>query len=1052
MKKRDSEKKKNTTWIISEKNTELEVSSETEIPKTENLRDLRVAAILGRELSDGLGPECCLTALSCVGWKKELEESLAELLLIESVKEDNAQWEEEIRRCGAILSELTDFCHEKQIPVVFWDTEKPDCFGNYLFVANKADLVFTVDAEKILKYRMHLCHDKVFHLHFAAQPAVSNLIGRYPRSSKIGVSESLFQQYKEHWNVLPCSQQNGILDCICDEVADFKRNAYVAVMNPVTQNQTYFAPEVFHAIASNTMVVSNYCRGVKNYFGDLVLCTDDTKTFLSDFYRNDANKYQIEKLRLLALRKVLSEHLYEDRLAAIAEKLFPEIRKTEQPSVCVLAWVTSQEEANRVREMCGKQSYRKKQLLLISDASISDCEPGRVIPKIQFDREKAGIVCQSDYLACFSAEDWYGSNYILDLILATRLGDFDAIGKAEYLLSFPREPIRCGKGKEYQREEAIALRRMILKTQLVAESLGATLHKNKLWNANTLSVDALNYCENWKRCCCEAAEDLILPDQGVPVEIREKTYQNLRKIPAVVKTQKYGVDVIASLDVRKESEVSVEKAENVVLVKSSRTDEIRRYVYLPNQFEVKEYAEKGSLEIVFRGRSEKNINCYCIFFSDAGERLDTKSVRLGVKTRLTLPQRASLMKVSYQVFGMMSFELENIEFGEKIAEIRSGGCLMTRSNVLVLTDHYPAPQDLYRNMFVHKRVTAYKEKGLLVDVMRMNPFAVDCVREFEGINVIEGHADTLDAILKNGSIDTVCVHFLNQDMWNVLKQYLRSVRLIVWSHGADIQPWWRRTFNYQTEEELEKAKRASESRMALWHEVFAASETTDIQFVFVSRFAANQVMEDYQTVLPEGKYHVIHNCIDTEQFAYVPKKPEDRKKLLSIRPYASRKYANDLMVNAILELSKDPWFPELEIALYGNGPLFDELLAPLQKFSNIHIEKKYFTQSEIAELHKQYGVFLTATREDTHGVSRDEAMSSGLVVVTNAVTAIPEFTDDSCAMLSPADDYLDMADKLRQLYRDPELYLKISENAAKRVRSQTSREYTIDKEIQLIWS
>lgn len=88
---------------------------------------------------------------------------------------------------------------------------------------------------------------------------------------------------------------------------------------------------------------------------------------------------------------------------------------------------------------------------------------------------------------------------------------------------------------------------------------------------------------------------------------------------------------------------------------------------------------------------------------------------------------------------------------------------------------------------------------------------------------------------------------------------------------------------------------------------------------------------------------------------------------------------------------------------------------------------------------------------DAQGVSRDEAMSSGLVPVTNAVTAIPEFVDDSCGILAPAEDYKFMAEGIKRLYYNPKLFESMSENAAKRVRSQSSKELTIGKEICLIY-
>ena len=45
---------------------------------------------------------------------------------------------------------------------------------------------------------------------------------------------------------------------------------------------------------------------------------------------------------------------------------------------------------------------------------------------------------------------------------------------------------------------------------------------------------------------------------------------------------------------------------------------------------------------------------------------------------------------------------------------------------------------------------------------------------------------------------------------------------------------------------------------------------------------------------------------------------------------------------------------------------------------------------------------------------------------------------------------MELADAIERLYSDPALFQQLSENAAKRVRSQTSKEFTIDKEIALI--
>ena len=79
-------------------------------------------------------------------------------------------------------------------------------------------------------------------------------------------------------------------------------------------------------------------------------------------------------------------------------------------------------------------------------------------------------------------------------------------------------------------------------------------------------------------------------------------------------------------------------------------------------------------------------------------------------------------------------------------------------------------------------------------------------------------------------------------------------------------------------------------------------------------------------------------------------------------------------------------------------------------------------------------------------------MSSGLVPIASAVAAIPEFVDNECGMLVPGEDAKAVANAILKVVRDPKLFAKLSENAAKRVRSQTSKEYTIDEETKLIES
>ena len=377
---------------------------------------------------------------------------------------------------------------------------------------------------------------------------------------------------------------------------------------------------------------------------------------------------------------------------------------------------------------------------------------------------------------------------------------------------------------------------------------------------------------------------------------------------------------------------------------------------------------------------------------------------------------------------------------------------MKKSDYLLLTTRYPAFNDYYRNSFIHARVRGYIENGVHPDVfsIRNDNNALEHYR-FEEVHVTKGSGKTFDDLLTFHNYKNILVHFLSARMWNHLKKYIDYTKVYVWIHGAEIQPWHRRAFNHATEEALTKAKELSAERMKFWKALLTDIHP-NLKLIFVSQYFADEVMEDLGIVLPQSSYEVIHNYINTGLFSYKPKTKEQRKKILSIRPYASRKYANDLSVQAVLYIKEHypEIFSDLEFRFIGDGVLFDETLSPIKDLENVTIERTFLKQEDIAALHKSYGLFLSPTRMDSQGVSRDEAMSSGLVPLTNNITAIPEFVDGSCGILTDADEYAALAEGIIALYKNPDLFLEMSKNAAQRVREQSGYAQTIAKELDMI--
>ena len=92
---------------------------------------------------------------------------------------------------------MTRYCQEKNIPVVFWNKEDPVYTETFMAAARMADVVFTTDIDCIQKYKTQLGHDRVYHLHFAAQPKIHNPIEKYKRKDKFCFAGAYYHRYKQ---------------------------------------------------------------------------------------------------------------------------------------------------------------------------------------------------------------------------------------------------------------------------------------------------------------------------------------------------------------------------------------------------------------------------------------------------------------------------------------------------------------------------------------------------------------------------------------------------------------------------------------------------------------------------------------------------------------------------------------------------------------------------------------------------------------------------------------------------------------------------------------
>ena len=1055
---------------------------------------LSIACIMDEFTFGSFQPEAILHQLTPQNWRNELEAAKPDLLFIESAwRGKDELWGNKVGHMSAELQGIVEWCRAKHIPTVFWCKEDPIHFETFLNTAMLFDYVFTTDIDCIHRYKAALGHDRAYLLPFACQPATNNPIETYQRKDAFCFAGAYYVRYPERTRDLgdfalelpafrpleiydrnygksdpnyqfPAEYQPYIVGTLPFDQIDkaYKGYRYAINLNSIKQSQSMFARRVFELLGSNTITISNFSRGLRLLFGDLVITTDSGAEIVRRLKKMADNEAQSRKLRLAALRKVMSEHTYGQRLAYVVSKISGQAIKQSLPHIAVLAYAGSHRELRVIQTQYQRQQHAHTSLYVVVGPGVTlpASEDARV-HVLTRDQAKDLLVGalgnKADLVAGMVAEDYYGPNYLADIALATLYTQADLIGKAARYMWAGGSSVQIRQRDDAYRPvqrlpaRAAAVRRQVIAQENVLEWV-QSMGTRQLQADSGLAIDEFNYCEQGAVADAELIKETVddLPGLNTGIAIDDLLAIAERIAPEQAchdeSPRLTGPQLAGDFGKKPSAAITLTVEGQSWRVGSTLPDGKHEYLYATATRSVEELGFTEQLKVYFDVTPGLNIQLVVQFLDAQKQKISHVIVHANRNQQSVIPPGTDQVRLGLRFYAGGHAEIKGLVLGRKNLEPAE---LIGQAEQLLLTNHYPSYDDLYRNGFVHTRVAAYAARGTKVDVFRLRPDEAVSYHEFEDVNVINGSKEVLHRMLSSGRYKSVAVHFLNSAMWDVLQHHIERIKVVVWVHGAEIQPWHRRDFNHQTEDERAVAKIQSEDRMTFWRDLLQAIPP-NLKLVFVSRYFSEEVMEDLGFRILEKHYAIIHNPINTELFSYQEKPVEQRKKVLSIRPYASAKYANDLSVKAIQRLSQEPWFNELEFRMIGDGPLFEETLAPLREFRNVYIEQRFLNQAEIASLHREYGIFLCPTRMDAQGVSRDEAMASGLVPVTNAVTAIPEFVDDSCGILAPGEDADAMAKGISLLYEQPLKFSAMSKAAANRVRSQSDAERIIGAELALI--
>jgi len=372
---------------------------------------------------------------------------------------------------------------------------------------------------------------------------------------------------------------------------------------------------------------------------------------------------------------------------------------------------------------------------------------------------------------------------------------------------------------------------------------------------------------------------------------------------------------------------------------------------------------------------------------------------------------------------------------------------------LIVAPGYPDEQNVNRFAYIHSRVRLYKEHKLdfQVFVLKENENYRN-EYQFEGISVITGDKFVFKQFVEENPITKILVQLISIPIMSAINLAKNNIPIYIWFHGFEALSWKRRLFYLNTSDIYSVPrfiKYIFNNRKQLNSlSNFMNINKKRIHAIAVSNWMKNVVESDVKS--NNLNWSIIPNIIDGKIFNYNSENKNDRKKILLVRSFESKKYANDISIEFIKELSKKDYFNELEILIVGKGLFFNKLTEKVKKFNNVTIKNVFLNHYELAKLYKEYGVFLCPTRQDSQGVSMCEAMASGVIPLTSNNTAIPEFVDDSSGFMCK--NVQQMLDSYEKIYENEKEFLEMSKKASETILNKCSYDNTVAKEIELILS
>ena len=455
-----------------------------EIPQREPKLPVKMAAIMDEFTLACFKPECHVVTFSPDNWKQRLSAEKPDLLFVESAWAGNeGAWRYKINVSHQItdgpLFDLVQWCRQRGIPTVFWNKEDPPNFEHFINAAALFNHVFTTDENCIPAYRERLGHDRVYVLPFAAQGVIHNPIntqrdivgdvcfaGSYYAKRHLERQQDMEILLKpalrhglhifdrmhgttDERYMFPDAYRQAIQGSLSyPEMLDaYKRYRVFLNVNSVLDSPTMFSRRVLEILACGTPVISTPALGIDRLLGsDVVPLIENAEQAAHwlDILLKD--RETADRMVLKAQRRIFTEHTVERRLRTVLDKLGIKY-EVPQRRVTIITCTNRPAKLENIIANYERQNYADKEFILVLNSDDYSLEAVKERLKsvhnaraFQLPEQRTLGEClnktidemQCEFWSKFDDDNFYGANFISDLMLPFGYTDAAVIGKYAY--------------------------------------------------------------------------------------------------------------------------------------------------------------------------------------------------------------------------------------------------------------------------------------------------------------------------------------------------------------------------------------------------------------------------------------------------------------------------------------------------------------------------------------------------------------------------------------------------------------------------------------------